>query len=76
VIKALASGADFAMLGRGAMYGLGAAGASGLSDILDVISSEASSVMGLLGHKNVEEISATNLAATHLNNVSKGLDDA
>jgi L-lactate dehydrogenase (cytochrome) len=76
VIKALASGADFAMLGRGAMYGLGAAGGSGLSDILDVISSEASSVMGLLGHKNVEEISATNLAAAHLNNVSKGLDDA
>lgn len=76
VIKALASGANFAMLGRGAMYGIGAAGASGLSDILDVISSEASSVMGLIGHKSVTEISAANLAATHHNNLSKGLDDA
>ena len=64
------------MLGRGAMYGLGAAGASGLSDILDVISSEASSVTGLIGHKSVNEISEANLAATHHNNVSKGLDDA
>ena len=65
VIKALASGADFAMVGRGAMYGLGAGGATGLSDILDVISSEASSVMGLIGNKNVADVGKENLAATH-----------
>jgi L-lactate dehydrogenase (cytochrome) len=35
VIKAIASGADFVMIGRSAMFGLGAAGAAGLSDILD-----------------------------------------
>jgi L-lactate dehydrogenase (cytochrome) len=65
VIKALASGADFAMVGRGAMYGLGAGGATGLSDILDVISSEASSVMGLIGNKNVADVGKENLATTH-----------
>ena len=65
VIKALASGANFAMVGRGAMYGLGAGGATGLSDILDVISSEASSVMGLIGNKNVADVGKENLATTH-----------
>ncbi|MBT6122043.1 MAG: alpha-hydroxy-acid oxidizing protein [Candidatus Puniceispirillum sp.] len=65
VIKALASGANFAMVGRSAMYGLGAGGGSGLADILDVISNEASSVMGLIGHKSVVDVGSANLASTH-----------
>lgn len=65
VIKALASGANFAMVGRSAMYGLGAGGATGLSDILDLISNEASSVMGLIGKKSVTDVGKANLATTH-----------
>ena len=65
VIKALASGADFAMVGRSALYGLGAGGARGLSDILGLISTEASAVMGLTGHRQVTDISADNLASAH-----------
>ena len=65
VIKALASGADFAMVGRSALFGLGAGGAGGLSDILDLISTEASAVMGLAGHQKIAEISADNLASAH-----------
>jgi L-lactate dehydrogenase (cytochrome) len=65
VIKALASGADFAMVGRSALFGLGAGGAGGLSDILDLISTEASAVMGLAGHQKIAEISADSLASAH-----------
>jgi len=65
VIKALASGANFAMVGRSALYGLGAGGARGLSDILDLISAEASAVVGLAGHRQVTDISADSLASAH-----------
>ena len=65
VIKALALGADFVMLGRSALFGLGAGGSQGLSDILNLISTEASAVMGLAGHQRITEINANNLACTH-----------
>ena len=64
VIKALALGADFVMLGRSVMYGIGANGASGLCDVLDIIENETSAVMGLLGHTNIGEIDETDLAET------------
>ena len=53
------------MVGRSALFGLGAGGAGGLSDILDLISTEASAVMGLAGHQKIAEISADNLASAH-----------
>ena len=65
VIKALAAGADFVMLGRSVMYALGAGGAVGLGQILDLIEAEASSVMGLLGCRNIAELGATNLAGNY-----------
>ena len=65
VIKALAAGADFVMLGRSVMYALGAGGAVGLGQILDLIEAEASSVMGLLGCRNVAELGAANLAGNY-----------
>ena len=52
------------MLGRSALFGLGAGGSEGLSDILDLISTEASAVMGLVGHQKITEISANNIACT------------
>ena len=65
VIKALAAGADFVMLGRSVMYALGAGGAVGLAQILDLIEAEASSVMGLLGCQNIAELGAANLAGNY-----------
>jgi isopentenyl diphosphate isomerase/L-lactate dehydrogenase-like FMN-dependent dehydrogenase len=65
VIKALATGADFVMLGRSVMYGLGAGGAVGLGQILDLIETEASSAMGLLGCRNIAELGAANLAGNY-----------
>ena len=65
VIKALAAGADFVMLGRSVMYALGAGGAVGLGQILDLIEAEASSAMGLLGCRNIAELGASNLAGNY-----------
>ena len=65
VIKALAAGADFVMLGRSVMYALGAGGAVGLGQILDLIEAEASSAMGLLGCRNIAKLGAANLAGNY-----------
>jgi isopentenyl diphosphate isomerase/L-lactate dehydrogenase-like FMN-dependent dehydrogenase len=65
VIKALAAGANFVMLGRSVMYGLGAGGTAGLGQILDLIEAEASAVMGLLGCRNIAELGAANLAGNY-----------
>ena len=65
VVKALAMGANFVMLGRSAMYGLGAGGESGLSNVLDLISRETSAVMGLIGHKQPGQIDESCLVSQH-----------
>jgi len=58
-------GADFVMIGRSAMYGLGAGGRAGLSDILDITSREISAVMGLLGHRDPGGITENCLVSSH-----------
>jgi isopentenyl diphosphate isomerase/L-lactate dehydrogenase-like FMN-dependent dehydrogenase len=68
VVKALATGADFVMLGRSAMYGLGAGGGSGLSSVFDMISRETSAVMGLVGRQRPNMIDETCLAS-HASNL-------
>ena len=65
LIKALAAGANFVMLGRSVMYARGAGGAVGLGQILDLIEAEASSAMGLLGCRNIAELGAANLAGNY-----------
>ena len=67
VVKALATGADFVMVGRSVMYGLGAAGGRGLSDVLDLIGHEVSTVMGLVGCRQSGEIDSGCLASQHGN---------
>ena len=62
VVKALALGADFVMLGRSAMYALGAGGAAGLKQIMDLFHQEVSTVIGLLGCRHISELSAANIA--------------
>ena len=68
IVKALAAGADFVMLGRSAMYGLGAGGGTGLSNVIDMISRETSAVMGLIGQQRPNMIDETCLAK-HVSNL-------
>ena len=65
VVKALACGADFVMLGRTVMYGIGADAERGLLRILDQVSKEIEIVMGLLGHKSIAAIGCQSLAQSY-----------
>jgi len=56
VIKALAMGADFVMIGRALLYGLGAGGEDGLRQIIELISNEISLAMAQLGCSDVAKI--------------------
>ena len=65
VVKALACGADFVMLGRMVMYGIGADAERGLSRMLDQVSTESATVMGLLGHRSIAGLGRHCLASSH-----------
>ncbi len=56
VVKALALGADFVMLGRAILFALGANGASGLDSLFDIFSSDIDTVLAQIGCANVEDL--------------------
>ena len=58
IVKALALGADFAMIGRPALLALGAEGVAGLSALLECFSEDISVVMAQLGMNSIEDIRA------------------
>jgi len=62
IVKALATGADFVMLGRAMLYGLGAGGAAGLGRLIDILTEEVSTAMAQIGARSVAEIGAGALA--------------
>lgn len=59
VLRALASGADFVMLGRAFHYGLAALGAQGAAHVLDILRQDMISNMGQLGTKTLADLPAT-----------------
>ncbi len=62
IIRALALGADFTMIGRPLMYGIGADGARGLRRVVDIIKDELSTALGLVGLTDIEDISSDIIA--------------
>jgi (S)-mandelate dehydrogenase len=56
MLKALALGADAVLVGRAALYGLGAAGTAGAARALEILKSEGLDSMGLLGVSRVHEL--------------------
>jgi (S)-mandelate dehydrogenase len=56
VLKALALGADGVMLGRAALYGLGAGGEAGVSHALGLLRVEMERVLTLLGCRSLDEL--------------------
>jgi len=56
VLKALALGADGVMLGRAALYGLGAGGEAGVSHALSLLRVEMERVLTLLGCRSLHEL--------------------
>lgn len=62
VIKALALGADFVMLGRPFLYGVGAAGKEGIRSVIELLSNEVSVTLAQIGCPNIEDIGCSVLA--------------
>ncbi len=56
IARALASGADFVMVGRPALYALGAGGQLGFETLLKFLTSELSTVMAQLGCRYIHEL--------------------
>ncbi len=62
IVRALAFGADYVMIGRPLMYGIGADGANGLRRILDIIKGELSTTLGLVGLTDINKINSDIIA--------------
>jgi (S)-mandelate dehydrogenase len=56
VLKALALGANAAMIGRATLYGLAANGSRGVQRALEILTSEMDRTMGQLGVNSVEDL--------------------
>ncbi len=61
IAKALALGADFVMLGRPALYALGAEGGSGLNALIECFVRDLDVVMAQLGVNSIDEFGTGNL---------------
>jgi L-lactate dehydrogenase (cytochrome)/glycolate oxidase len=61
VIKALALGADVAMVGRAWLFGLSADGERGVSEVIDALRNSLDKMMLGLGHNSLSEISRDDL---------------
>ena len=57
ILRALALGADFVMMGRAFHYGLGALGAAGPAHVLDILRQDMISNMGQLGAQSLTDLS-------------------
>ncbi len=69
IIRALALGADYVMIGRPLMYGIGADGAKGLRRILDIIKDELSTALGLVGLTDINDITSKIIAKKFIQNM-------
>ncbi len=56
VIKALALGADFVLIGRPLLYGLGAGGEVGLSTVIDLLINQIDATLAQLGKPDINDI--------------------
>ena len=56
IIKALALGADFVMVGRPFLYGIGAAGDQGLAQVIDLLTAQVDTTLAQLGIPDINAI--------------------
>ena len=61
VIKALALGADFVMIGRPVLYALAAAGGAGLQSLLQCFAADIDLAMAQIGTSRIEDLDARTL---------------
>lgn len=63
VVKALACGADFVLLGRPMLYALGADGERGLTDLVDALQEDIAVTLAQIGLRRVQDIDRRVLAS-------------
>jgi len=70
IVRALAFGADYAMIGRPVMYAMGADGRKGLRRIVEIIKEEASTTLGLVGLNDINDVTSNIVIDSAVNKVN------
>ena len=70
IVRALAFGADYAMIGRPVMYAMGADGKKGLRRIVEIIKEEVSTTLGLVGLNDINDVTSNIVIDSTINKVS------
>ena len=70
IIRALAFGADYAMIGRPVMYAMGADGKKGLRRIVEIIKEEVSTTLGLVGLNDINDVTSEIVIDNTINKVN------
>ena len=70
IVRALAFGADYAMIGRPVMYAMGADGEKGLRRIVEIIKEEASTTLGLVGLNDINDVTSNIVIDSTVNKVN------
>ncbi len=70
IVRALAFGADYTMIGRPLMYAMGADGKKGLRRIVEIIKEEASTTLGLVGLNDINDVTSNIVIDNTLNKVN------
>ena len=68
IVRALALGADYTMIGRPVMYAMGADGEKGLRRIVEILKEETSTTLGLVGLNDINDISSEIVAKQVIGN--------
>ena len=69
ILRALALGADYVMLGRPLMYAVGADGARGLRRLINIIKEELSTNLGLVGLTDINNVDEKIIADKYLKDI-------
>ena len=70
IVRALAFGADYAMIGRPVMYAMGADGKKGLRRIVEIIKEEVSTTLGLVGLNDINDVTSEIVIDNTINKVN------
>ena len=70
IVRALAFGADYAMIGRPVMYAMGADGKKGLRRIVEIIKEEVSTTLGLVGLNDINDVTSNIVIDNTVNKVN------
>ena len=70
IVRALALGADYTMIGRPVMYAMGADGERGLRRIVEILKEETSTTLGLVGLNDINDVTSEIVIDNTINKVN------